>query len=110
MVLSSARALVTGGMAAAGWQYVLIDDCWAATTRDAQGRLQGDPDRFPHGMAALVGEVHALGASTAALGTCREEVNHCPRTGLKLGLYTSVGPTTCRRVMISARVGACART
>lgn len=45
--------LVADGYAAAGYQYVIIDDCWLATTRDENGDLQPDPDRFPNGIKAL---------------------------------------------------------
>jgi alpha-galactosidase len=53
----------------------MLDDCWSWTSRDANGNLQPDPNRFPHGIPALATELHAR--------------------GLKLGLYTSAGPTTC---------------
>lgn len=26
------------------------DDCWSASTRDAQGNLQADPKKFPNGL------------------------------------------------------------
>ena len=32
---------------------VIVDDCWMSTSRDADGKLQADPDRFPDGMKAL---------------------------------------------------------
>ena len=43
--------------------------------RDAEGNLRADPDRFPHGIAALAGYVHAR--------------------GLKLGIYADAGVKTC---------------
>lgn len=50
-------------------------DCWAANTRTADGKLQADKEQFPDGMAALVDYVHAR--------------------GLKIGLYTCAGNYTC---------------
>ncbi len=41
------------GYAAVGYEYINVDDCWLAKTRDASGRLQADPERFPSGMKAL---------------------------------------------------------
>ena len=58
-------------------RYVNLDDCWADTSRDSQGRLQGQPKQFPSGMKALADYVHDK--------------------GLKLGLYTCVGTETCKK-------------
>ena len=48
-----ADILVTDGYLAAGYEYVAIDDCWLAESRDQSGRLQPDPKRFPSGIKAL---------------------------------------------------------
>ena len=48
-----ADAMVTGGFRDAGYQYIVIDDCWPDDHRDEQGRLQGNLKRFPRGMKAL---------------------------------------------------------
>ncbi len=53
MILSTARAMADNGLLAAGYSTIAIDDCWAATQRDAAGNLQADASRFPHGMAWL---------------------------------------------------------
>jgi alpha-galactosidase len=53
-----------------------MDDCWSATTRDANGNLQPEPSQFPNGMKALADYVHSK--------------------GLKIGLYTCAGTETCR--------------
>jgi hypothetical protein len=45
----------------------LCSDCWAWTSRDAQGNLQPDPTRFPNGMPALQQKLSALGFT---LGLC----------------------------------------
>lgn len=54
-------AMVSSGMRDAGYRYVNLDAGWAAPTRDADGHLHGDPDRFPHGMAALARYAHDRG-------------------------------------------------
>ena len=48
-----ADRMVSDGFLAAGYEYVIIDDCWLARDRDAEGRLQPDPVRFPSGIKAL---------------------------------------------------------
>ena len=48
------------GMLAAGYEWILLDDCWGARD-NATGRIMGDPQRFPEGMPAFVEKVHVLG-------------------------------------------------
>jgi alpha-galactosidase len=74
-VHAEAEALLRTGLAAAGYRYVNLDDCWAAPQRDPAGRLVADPVRFPSGIAALADYVH--------------------QRGLLLGIYTSAGTRTC---------------
>ncbi len=92
-----ADAIVEQGLDKLGYQYVNMDDCWSATTRDSSGQLQvhailpaprrrqplnptpavqADAHRFPHGMKQLADYVHSK--------------------GLKIGLYTCVGTLTCK--------------
>lgn len=75
LVQETADAMVSSGMHAAGYEYILIDDCWMAKTRDADGNLQADPEKFPHGMKAVADYIHAR--------------------GLKFGLYLDRGSQTC---------------
>jgi alpha-galactosidase len=75
LIEQTADALVSSGMRDAGYDYVNLDDCWAAKTRDPNGNLQADPVKFPHGIKALADYVHAR--------------------GLKLGIYEDVGTETC---------------
>ncbi|MEV6520316.1 NPCBM/NEW2 domain-containing protein [Longispora sp. NPDC051575] len=77
-IRGAADALVSTGLAAAGYKYVNVDDCWQASTRDANGRLRGDPTRFPDGMKALADYVHAK--------------------GLKFGIYATPGSRTCANI------------
>src|SRR5271170_2811292 len=74
LIREIADAMVTNGMKKAGYQYVNIDDLWQGE-RDADGNIQSDPTRFPSGIKALADYVHAR--------------------GLKLGIYSDVGPRTC---------------
>lgn len=54
-----ADRLAADGWKKLGYEYVTLDDCWAADKRDALGRLQADPRRFPSGMKALADYVSA---------------------------------------------------
>jgi alpha-galactosidase len=75
LIVSQAEALVSTGLAAKGYDTVTTDDCWMAGTRAADGSLQADPTKFPHGMAWLGAQIHAL--------------------GLKFGIYEDEGTKTC---------------
>jgi alpha-galactosidase len=74
LIRETADALVATGLRAAGYQYVVIDDCWQGA-RAADGAIRPDPARFPSGMRALAAYVHAR--------------------GLKFGLYSDAGDRTC---------------
>lgn len=75
LIQETANAMVASGMAAVGYEYINIDDCWMSPARDSAGNLQGDPQKFPHGMKAVADYVHSK--------------------GLKLGLYLDRGTKTC---------------
>jgi alpha-galactosidase len=72
LVREIADGMVRNGMKDAGYIYLNIDDTWEAG-RDAQGNITTN-ERFPD-MKALVDYVHSK--------------------GLKFGIYSSPGPTTC---------------
>ena len=74
VIRGAADAMVSSGMKDAGYQYVVIDDCWHGA-RDAQGNIQPDPTRFPSGIKALADYIHSK--------------------GLKFGIYSDVGDKTC---------------
>ncbi|WP_305788081.1 glycoside hydrolase family 27 protein [Symbioplanes lichenis] len=61
LIRQTADAIVSSGMRDAGYQYVVVDDCWFNPNRDSAGNLQGDPTRFPSGMKALGDYLHARG-------------------------------------------------
>jgi len=75
LIRETADALVASGMRDAGYQYVVIDDCWQVA-RDSVGNIVVDPDRFPSGMRALADYVHGK--------------------GLKFGVYSDAGTKTCQ--------------
>jgi len=74
VIRDTADAMVTSGMRDAGYQYVVIDDCWHGP-RDANGFITADPQRFPSGIKALADYVHSK--------------------GLKFGIYSDAGRLTC---------------
>lgn len=84
MMRQAANLMVSSGLADAGYQYVDIDDCWmnakknkdpkrVGPSRDAQGNIL--PNSYFPDMKWLTDYIHSK--------------------GLKAGIYTSPGPTTC---------------
>ncbi|KAL6643363.1 hypothetical protein ACP70R_019028 [Stipagrostis hirtigluma subsp. patula] len=74
-----ADAMVDSGLAKLGYQYINIDDYWAAYDRDSQGNLVANASTFPSGITALADYVHGK--------------------GLKLGIYGDAGTRTCGKMM-----------
>ncbi|MEZ0088999.1 RICIN domain-containing protein [Streptacidiphilus sp. EB129] len=61
---AQAKAMADSGLVSHGYRNVNIDDFWylnPASTVDAYGHWATDPSRFPDGMGAVGGYVHALG-------------------------------------------------
>ncbi len=74
ILMQAAEILNTSGLAAAGYNSVHVDDCWALKERDPTNFTQvPDPDKFPMGMKAVVDYVHSLG-STFAIYTARSNL------------------------------------
>jgi hypothetical protein len=73
-----ADALLATGMKDAGYQYLVIDDCWQVR-RDDQGRIVADPARFPSGLRALADYVHSnsTGARSRRRSPCRGTRSAC---------------------------------
>jgi alpha-galactosidase len=76
LIKEMADTMVRSGMKDAGYQYIVIDDCWQIE-RDSQGNIIPDPKRFPSGMKALADYIHSR--------------------GLKFGLYSDAGTLTCQK-------------
>jgi alpha-galactosidase len=76
VVRETADTMVSSGMKDAGYQFVILDDCWQ-TGRDTSGNIVADAERFPSGIKALADYVHSK--------------------GLKFGIYTDVGTMTCAK-------------
>ncbi|KAN0027907.1 hypothetical protein ACTFIV_009733 [Dictyostelium citrinum] len=76
MMMNTAYAMSTNGMSKVGYEYVNLDDCWMAKTRDRNGNLRPDPIRFPNGIKYLADYIHSL--------------------GLKFGIYGDIGSETCK--------------
>ena len=53
LYMRMANLLVSQGYAAKGYEYVNVDDCWMEKSRDANGTLVADRQRFPHGIKWL---------------------------------------------------------
>lgn len=54
------KYLVSSGLWDAGYRRVGTDDGWSTGHRDANGRLQADPVKFPGGIPALVASLAAM--------------------------------------------------
>ena len=75
LIMEIADVMVEKGYKDAGYEYVIIDDCWSLKERDENGRLVPDPEKFPHGMKYLADYIHSK--------------------GLKFGMYSCAGVMTC---------------
>ena len=75
LIRDTADKMVESGLLTAGYDYLVIDDCWSKKERDENGRLAADPEKFPNGMKAVADYVHSK--------------------GLKFGMYSCAGNLTC---------------
>lgn len=75
LIKQVADVFVEQGYKDAGYEYIVIDDCWSLRERDEHGRLVPDPAKFPSGMKALADYIHSK--------------------GLKFGMYSCAGTHTC---------------
>lgn len=74
VIRRTADAIAANGMKEAGYAYIVIDDCWHGS-RDADGFITEDRQRFPGGLKALGDYIHGK--------------------GLKFGIYSDAGTKTC---------------
>ncbi len=76
LIRESTDAFLDLGLKDAGYQYIVIDDCWSRRTRDPEtDRLVPEPEKFPYGMKSLADYIH--------------------ERGLKFGMYSCAGQRTC---------------
>lgn len=75
MIMETADVMAESGLAEAGYNYLVIDDCWSMKERDKNRRLVADLVKFPNGMKAVADYVHSK--------------------GLKFGMYSCAGNLTC---------------
>src|SRR5262245_7104397 len=75
LIREMADAIDASGMRAAGYEYIVLDDCWSSKERDADGNLIAHPERFKSGMKALGDYLHAK--------------------GFKFGIYNCAGTKSC---------------
>ena len=54
LFMQIADVIANGGYKDAGWEFVVMGDCWLAKSRDEDGKLQPDPKRYPRGIKFLV--------------------------------------------------------
>ncbi|MBN1819715.1 MAG: glycoside hydrolase family 27 protein [Prolixibacteraceae bacterium] len=75
LIMGIADAMESNGMKDAGYEYIVIDDCWQVD-RNENGEVIVDKERFPHGMKFLADYIHSK--------------------GLKFGIYSCAGTKTCQ--------------
>ena len=72
---SQAQAMVDTGLKDKGYEYVIVDDGCLQSSRDANGKLQPQTNKFPNGFVPVSSYIHNL--------------------DLKFGMYNSAGTKTC---------------
>jgi alpha-galactosidase len=75
MVKEVADVMVAEGLRGLGYEYLVIDDCWAERERNSEGLMVPSREKFPGGMKELAAYVHSK--------------------GLKFGMYSCSGRMTC---------------
>jgi alpha-galactosidase len=75
LIKETAEAMISSGMLAAGYNYIVLDDGWEAKERDNNGNLVPDPQRFPNGLKVLGDYLHSK--------------------GFKFGIHNCAGTKTC---------------
>lgn len=85
IIKAQAEAMISTGLADVGYSYINTDDGFYGG-RDEQGNLLAHKERFPNGMKALAGYIHAK--------------------GLKAGIYSDAGANTCASYWDKDTIGA----
>ena len=76
LIKETADAFVSNGLDKAGYEYLVIDDCWSERERDREtDKIVPDKIKFPQGMKDVSDYVHSK--------------------GIKFGMYSCAGVRTC---------------
>ena len=76
LIRESADAFIDNGLKDAGYEYLVIDDCWSEYNSDpVTDRIVPHHEKFPNGMKVVADYVHSK--------------------GLKFGMYSCDGVRTC---------------
>ncbi len=75
LIKTVADYFIESGLKGAGYEYIVIDDCWSEKQRDENGRLVPDKNKFPNGIKPVADYIHSK--------------------GLKFGIYSCAGTHTC---------------
>jgi hypothetical protein len=73
--VETAQAMVKNGLLAAGYNRINLDDCWSTMERAANGSMQWNTEKFPHGLPWLT--------------------NYLKNLGFEPGIYTDAGNKSC---------------
>jgi alpha-galactosidase len=76
-VMQAANDVVDKGFKDAGYNYIVVDDCWSIKTgrNNITHQIMPNTTSFPEGISGLASKLHGM--------------------GLKAGIYSSAGYTTC---------------
>ncbi len=83
-VRAAADAMVSSGLINHGWTYINIDDCWEIKPGSKEPMLSG-PEREANGMIR----------TNKKFPDMKALADYVHSKGLKIGIYSSPGPTTC---------------
>mgnify|MGYP006077722795 CR=1 FL=1 len=82
-----ADALISTGLAAKGYRYTNIDDCWQVARQPGTDIIVPDPARFPSGMKAIASKIHSKTFTDTASGKTKT---------MLFGIYTAAHGLTCQ--------------
>ncbi|KAA8576444.1 hypothetical protein EYC84_006565 [Monilinia fructicola] len=75
LFIETAQAMVDKGLLAAGYDRLNLDDCWSQSSREPNGSLLWNPEKFPRGLPWLTSYLKSLGFNS--------------------GIYTDAGINSC---------------
>ena len=77
LLFDTAQIMVDTGLRDIGYNYVVLDDCWAEMSRNADDMMVEDSKKFPSGMKYVAEKIHDM--------------------KMLFGMYSSAGEMTCAR-------------